>query len=349
MTTLTIDLDALAHNLGVIRDAAPGAEVAAVVKADAYGLGAGPISRRLWSEGVRSFFVARLSEGEALRHELGERSATIYVFDGLLPGTSGRLSAARLTPVLSTAAQAHAASPNLPVALQIDTGMHRQGLPVDSARALAGELAHLNITLLMSHLGSATDPAETRNPDQLASFRTARTQFPHIRASFAASAGAFLGPDYRFDMVRAGITLYGGGPEERPDPRLRAVAILSAPILDIRDLQPGDRVGYGTMFTADRPMRIAVVGAGYADGFLRAAACRARVWCAGALRRVLTVNMDLMAVEVTDTDANLGDPVELIGPHAAIDDLAAASNTVAHEVLVRLSARADRAHSPPLR
>ena len=348
MTTLTLDLDALAHNLGVIRAAAPGAEVAAVVKADAYGLGAGPISRRLWIEGVRSFFVARLIEGETLRTDLADRDAAIYVLDGLLPGTADRLVAARLIPVLSTPAQVHAAGPALPVALQIDTGMNRQGLTLEAARAMADDLARLNITLLMSHLGSATDPAEARNPAQLASFRAARALFPDIRASFAASAGAFLGPDYRYDMVRAGISLYGGGPEERPDPRLRAVAILTAPILDVRDLQPGDRVGYGTMFAADRPMRIAVVGAGYADGFLRAAAGKAHVWCGGALRRVLTVNMDLMTVDLAASEASIGDRVEMIGPNAALDDLAAASNTVAHEVLVRLSPRAERVYIPPL-
>ena len=348
MATLTLNLGALAYNLSVIREAAPGAEVAAVVKADAYGLGAGPISRRLWTEGVRSFFVARLSEGEALRGELAERDAAIYVLDGLLPGTAERLAAKRLIPVLSTLAQVQTAiaDEGLPVALQIDTGMNRQGVPLDAVRALVGDLTRL--TLIMSHLGSATDPSEARNPEQLVRFRAAHALFPNIRASFAASAGAFLGADYRYDMVRAGISLYGGGPEERADSRLRAVATLTAPILDIRDLNAGDRVGYGTMFAADRPMRIAVVGAGYADGFLRAAAGRASVWCVGALRRVLTVNMDLMTVDLGLSEASVGDMVELIGPNAALDDLAAASNTVAHEVLVRLSTRAERVYMPPL-
>jgi len=348
---LTIDLDALAHNRAVLDEVAGGAEVAAVVKSDGYGLGAGPIARRLHAEGTRSFFVARIAEGEALRAELGGREAEIHVLDGLLPGAAERLAAARLTPVISTLPQAHAAlalaaaNGGYRAALQVDTGMNRQGLTLEEAHALTaapGGLRLLDVPLLVSHLGSATDPAEARNPQQLVRFREARALFPESRASLAASAGAFLGPDYRYDMVRAGISLFGGGPEEHPDPRLRAVATLAAPILDIRHLQPGDRVGYGSGCTATRPMRVAVVGAGYADGVIRAAMGKAYVWAAGGRRDLLAVNMDLLVIDIGDAPAAAGDPVELVGPNALLDDLANAAGTVAHEVLVRLSPRAER-------
>lgn len=350
---LTIDLDALAHNRAALASGADGAEVAAVVKSDGYGLGAGPIARRLHAEGTRSFFVARTSEGEALRAELGDRDAVIYVLDGLLPGTAGRLAAARLTPVIDNLPQAHAAIAlaaargGLDVALQVDTGMNRQGVTLAEAAALAGApggLGALRIGLIMSHLGSATEPAEDRNPQQLAVFRQARALFPQSRASLSASAGVFLGPDYRFDLVRAGIGLYGGGPEERPDPRLRAVATLTAPILDIRNLRPGDRVGYGASFTATRPMRVAVVAAGYSDGVIRSAMGKGQAWAAGALRPLLAVTMDLIVVDLGSGEAAIGDPVELLGPHALLDDLANAAGTVAHEVLVRLSTRAERVY-----
>jgi len=350
---LTIDLDALAHNRAVLAAEAAGAEVAAVVKADGYGLGAGPIARRLHAEGTRSFFVARVAEGEALRAALGGREAAIYVLDGLLPGIAERLAAAGLTPVVSTLSQAHAAlalaapSGLYSFALQIDTGMNRQGLTLDDARALVaapGGLRPLDVPLLVSHLGSATEPAEVRNPEQLARFRDARALFPDSRASLAASAGAFLGPDYRHDMVRAGISLFGGGPEERPDPRLKAVATLTAPVLDIRRLQAGDRVGYGATFTADRPMSVAVVAAGYADGVIRAAAGKGYAWAAGGRRALLAVNMDLLVIDLGDATAEPGDPVELLGPDALLDDLANAAGTVAHEVLVRLSPRAERVY-----
>lgn len=348
---LTIDLDALAHNRAVIAKAAAGAEVAAVVKADGYGLGAGPLARRLWTEGTRTFFVARVAEGEALRHDLGDRDATIYVLDGLLPRTAERFDAARLTPVIATLPQAHAALAlavsrgRYEAALQVDTGMNRQGLALDETAALLrapGGLRTLDVNLLVSHLGSATEPSEARNPQQLARFREARALFPHTRASLAASAGAFLGPDYRCDVVRAGISLLGGGPEERADPRLRPVATFTAPILDIRSLQPGDRVSYATAFTAERPMRIAIVGAGYADGVVRASMGKGHAWVAGALRPLLAVNMDLLVVDLGDGQAAVGDAVELLGEHALLDDLAAAAGTVAHEVLSRLSGRAER-------
>jgi len=322
-----------------------------VVKADGYGLGAGPISRRLWAEGTRSFFVARLAEGEDLRAQLGDRDAAIYVLDGLLAGTAERLAAARLTPVVSTLPQANAAMARAAalgryeVALQVDTGMNRQGLTVAEAQALIsapGGLRTLDVSLVMSHLGSATDPMEPRNPQQLARFKAVRNLFPESRISLAASAGVFLGRDYRYDMVRGGIGLFGGGPEERPDPRLRAVATLTAPILDIRNLQPGDRVGYGASFTAEQPMRVAVVAAGYADGVIRAAMGRGYAWAAGTRRPLLTVNMDLLVIDIGDAAVAIGDHVELLGAHVALDDLAAAAGTVAHEVLVRMSARAER-------
>jgi alanine racemase len=349
--TLTIDLDALAHNRAVIAAEAAGAEIGAVVKGDGYGLGAGPLGRRLHAEGTRSFFVARIAEGEALRRELGEREATIYVLDGLLPGTAGRLAAARLTPVVATLPQAHAALAlaasrgGFDVALQVDTGMNRQGLALEEARALLqppGGLRMLDVSLLVSHLGSATDPAEPRNPQQLARFNEVRALFPGVRTSLAASAGAFLGPEYRCDLVRAGISLYGGGPEERPDVRLKAVATFEAPVLDIRHLQPGDRVTYGAIFTATEPMRVAVVGAGYADGIVRASAGKGYAWAAGARRRLLAVNMDLSVIDIGPAPLSIGDAVELLGPHALLDDLAAAAGTVAHEVLSRLSGRAER-------
>jgi len=145
-------------------------------------------------------------------------------------------------------------------------------------------------------------------------------------------------------MVRAGVSLYGGGPEERPDPRLRAVATLTAPILDIRNLKPGDRVGYGRTFTADRAMRVAVVAAGYADGVVRAAKDGGYGWFAGARRPLLAVNMDLLVIDLGEASAAVGEPVELLGPNALLDDLAAAAGTVAHEVLVRLSRRAERTY-----
>ena len=349
---LTIDLDALAANLAVLRAQAPGAEAAAVVKADGYGLGAVPVARRLWAEGVRTFFVARLSEGEALRAGLGpDRPAAIMVLDGLTPGSGPRIVAADLTPVLASLPQVGAAAAFaarlgrfLPCALHVDTGMNRQGLTLDEAQALAlspDRLRGLDVTLLVSHLGSATEPDHPRNALQLERFKAVRALFPQVRASFSASAGVFLGEAYRFDQVRCGVSLFGGGPEERPDARLRAVATFEAPILDIRNVAPGEFLGYGSSVVAERPMRLAILGAGYADGLIRAAK-GADAWFAGAPRRIVIVTMDLIGIDLGEAQAGVGDMVELMGPHALIDDLARAAGTVAHECLTRLNPRGPR-------
>ncbi len=352
---LTVDLDALAHNYGVLSAHAAGSELAPVLKSDAYGLGAQPVARRLWAEGARSFFVARLAEGEALRTLLTPaRPATIYVLDGMTDGAGPRLDAADLTPVLCSLPQiagaaAHAAvfGRSLAVALNIDTGMGRQGLMLEEIRAIVqsmDRLRGLNVGLVMSHLGSAAEPENRRNSRQLTVFREVRALFPDARASLAASAGVFLGPDYHFDLVRPGISLFGGGPLERPDDRLRAVATLTAPILDIRNLRPGDTLGYGESVRIDAPTRVAVVSAGYTDGVIRAAKSGGYAWFAGARRRLLIVNMDILVIEIGDAETSLDQPVELLGPNAQLDDLANAAGTVPHEVLVRLSRRAERVY-----
>lgn len=339
---LTVDLDALSHNHAALVAEAAGAEVAPVVKADGYGLGSGPIAQRLWARGARSFFVARLSEGEALRNALGaQRQAAIYVLDGMTPGSGARLADAGLTPVISTLSQLKdAAEFNRPLAIQVDTGMNRQGLPFEDALAL--DSSALDAHLVMSHLGGAADPDDTHNSRQLQRFCAVRARFPQARASLAASAGIFLGPDYRFDLVRPGISLYGGGPREIPDPRLRAVATFTAPVLYLRQIAAGERIGYGSAVTADSPTRIAIVGAGYADGFLRLGRAGGVAFVAGALRRILIINMDLLAVDIGDADVQVGQQVELLGDRAQLDNFAAAAQTVAHEVLVRISSRAER-------
>ena len=325
-----------------------------MVKSDGYGLGAAQVARRLRSEGARSFFVARIEEGEALRAGLGVGDTDIYVLDGLTAGAGFRLAAARLTPVLHTVPQVEAAvafaagsGAPLPCALHVDTGMNRQGLSVDEARAIAaapGRLARLDVGLVMSHLGSAHDAADPRNGEQLARFSAVRPLFPEARASFANSGGTFLGSDYCFDMVRPGISLYGGGPNERPHPDIAAVARLEAPVLDLRRIQAGEHLGYGSGLVLPRPTRVAIVAAGYTDGVIRVARHGGYAWLAGARRKLLAVTMDLTIVELDEAAVQVGEMAELLGPNALLDDLAQAAATVAHEVLVRLSPRAERVY-----
>lgn len=338
---LTIDLAALAANYRqLVRDAS-GAEVAAVVKADGYGLGAEQVGRRLAQAGAGSFFVARASEGQALRRALGG-GPVIYVLDGLAAGTEQVLREADLTPAVTAPGQATAWR-DRPWALHVDTGMNRLGVSVTEAIALAE--AGLKPALVMSHLGRGEDRTHPRNAEQLALFQTARRAFPAARASLAASSGLYLGPEYRMDMVRPGISLFGGGPLEAPDPRFAAVARLEADILQIRDLKSGQAAGYGAMFTADRDMRLAIVGAGYADGVIRAAHGKGYGVIHGVRCPLAIVTMDLIGLDISAIpEARIGNAVELLGPKALLDDLAKAAGSVAHECLVRLGDRAERTY-----
>lgn len=339
---LTIDLDALARNYAVLR-ATAGVEAAPAVKADGYGLGAVAVTRRLLAEDASAFYIARLTEGEALRPALG-RSPTLYLLDGATPGSIDRILAAGLTPVINSLEQAaywRAEGGGRPVVLHVDTGMNRLGVTVAEARTLAGWDA---VELVISHLACSGQPDHPLNAAQLAAFREARALFPAARASLAASGGIFLGPDYAFDQVRPGISLYGGGPRDIADSRIAPVATLEAPILQLRDVPAGESVGYGGAFTAGRATRVAIIAAGYADGVLRASHPKGQVWFDGARRPILgRISMDLTAVDVTDCDAaKPGAMIEIIGPNLLVDDAAAAAGTTAYELLTRLSPRAER-------
>ena len=353
---LSVDLDALAANFRTLCAEAGTAEAAPVVKADGYGLGAGPAALRLWAEGARRFFVARVSEGERVRKALGpHRTAEIYVLDGAPSGSLPRIAEAELIPVLNTLAQVEEASAfsghrvRLPIALHIDTGLNRLGLRVEEAEALAqapGRLAGLELGLVMSHLACGPDPHHPMNRRQLEAFQAAASLFPDARRSLANSAGIFLGPDYHFDVVRPGITLYGGGPRERHDPRIATVATLEAPILQVRTVPPGESVGYDATFTARETTRVAIVPLGHADGILRALGGKGSAWFEGRRCAYLgCVSMDLVAIDVTGCEtARPGAWVELIGPNVLVDEVAEAAGTISYELLVRLSSRAQRVY-----
>jgi alanine racemase len=336
--TLTIDLNALAANFHTLQ-AAGGAPVHPVVKADSYGLGASACAERLVAEGARTFFVARTSEGERLRAALGADVA-IYVLDGCLAGRAVRLRTAGLKPVLNTGTQLAEwqAAGGGPCGLQIDTGMNRLGFRVEDAPdAVEG------LDLVLSHLACADDPAEPMNARQRDAFAAAAARYPGTVRSFANSGGAFLGPDYAFDALRPGICLYGGGPEGRPDDRIRPVATLAAEVLQVREVPAGESVGYSRGFLADAPRRIATCATGYADGVLRAYSPRGKVSVAGQLRPIVgRVSMDVCAVDVTGLDVAVGDRVELFGANRMLDDAATAAGTIAYELLTSVTARVPR-------
>ena len=336
--TLTVDLNALAANFHTL-EAVGGVPVHPVVKADSYGLGADACSRRLMTEGARTFFVARASEGERLRAALGP-IPTIYVLDGCPAGRAARLRAAQLRPVLNTDVQLAEwrAAGGGPCGIQIDTGMNRLGFRTDAAPE-----PFEGLELVLSHLACADDPAEPANARQRDAFAAAAARYPGTVRSFANSGGVFLGPDYAFDAARPGICLYGGGPEGRPDDRIRPVATLAAEVLQILDVPVGETVGYSRTFTARVPTRIATCAAGYADGVLRSYSPRGQVFVAGELRPIVgRVSMDACAVDVTGLDVAVGDGVELFGANRMLDDAGAAAGTIGYELLSAITARVPR-------
>ena len=336
---LDIDLSALAANFRTLQACQPRAEIAPVVKADAYGLGAERIAARLIREGARTFFVARREEGVRLRGALGA-APVIYVLDGL--DDPALFTAHDLRPVLNSPAQVAlwAQAPNLKAALHIDTGMNRLGVQPEDLASLPQTPG---FSLVMSHLACADDPTHPMNAAQLAVFRTAAATLPAAPLSLANSAGAFLGPEHGFDMVRPGISLYGGGPFGTPHPQIQPVAALQARVLQVRDLKAGESVGYGATFTASRDMRLATVGLGYADGLMRTFAHKGRAVVKGE-KRSLTgrVSMDAFSMNISGLDVTIDDWVELFGARQLIDEIAAASGTVAYEWLTRIGPRVER-------
>lgn len=340
LARLTVDLEALAANFHML-EAVSGVPVHPVVKADAYGLGAVAVARRLVKEGARTFFVARASEGEALRGALGD-AVGIYVLDGCAPGRAARLIAAALKPVLNSPEQAAEwrAAGGGTCGLQIDTGMNRLGFRAEDAPEPFDGL-----DLVLSHLACADEPDHPMNRVQRDAFAAAAARYPGAVRSFANSGGCFLGPGHAFDAVRPGICLYGGGPEGRPDPRIRPVATFAAEVLQVREVRAGESVGYSRGFVAHRAMRVATIGAGYADGVLRSSSPDGRVAVAGQLKLILgRVSMDVLAVDVGDLNVAPGDEVELFGATRMLDDAARAAGTVAWELLTSVGARVERRH-----
>lgn len=349
---LTIDLAALRQNWRMLADMVAPAECAAVVKADAYGIGLEQAVRALVREGAKTFFVARLDEGVRARSFAPD--ADIYILDGF-PGDPKSFLAHALRPVLGSlsdiACWAHVDDGTRPAALQIDTGMNRLGLSLAELATAKETLAACDIALVLSHFTSSETPDAPDNVLQIARFGDARHLAP--RASLANSAGIFLATKPWFDMVRPGYALYGGNPKPGCPNPMRAVVTLEAPILRLRNIASGATVGYNNGWTARRPSRIATLALGYADGIPRGAAgTDARpgpdVAIAGQRCPIAgRISMDLITIDVTDIDpARLapGTPVEIFGPTIGIDEFGLRAGTIGYEILTSLGPRYRRVY-----
>ena len=355
---LRIELDALAENYRILAgQAAAGIDCAAVVKADAYGLGLDRVAPVLSAAGCRQFFVAQLEEGIQLRGLLPE--AEIRVLGGLLPGLEEDFRAYRLTPTLNSlseiatwAGYARRQGAPLSADLHVDTGMSRLGLPRDELDQLADEherLAGIGLELLISHLACSEQPDHPLNARQLAAFRAARARLPACPASFANSSGIFLGADYHFDLLRPGVALYGANPTPGLENPMRPVVGLQGRIWQLRNAAPGDTVGYGAIHEVQRPTRIATVALGYGDGYPRALSNCGRVFIDGHAAPVIgRISMDSTTVDVSGFDeaqVRPGTWVDVIGPNNPIDAVAEAAGSISYELLTRLGRRYHRSYT----
>ena len=352
---LTVDLDAIAANYRLLVERAGGAVVAGVMKADAYGLGMARVAPALVRAGCRVFFTAHAEEGIRLRAIVPADSA-IYVLHGPPPGTAAAFVEHDLIPVLNDPGQVRAwralcarLGRRLAAAVQVDSGMSRMGLAPADLEALGDPrdwLAAFEPVLLMSHLACADAPGHPMNARQRARFDAIRAQFPAMPASLANSSAIFLGPDFRYDLVRPGAALYGINPQPGHANPLRQAVSLDARIVQTRTIQAGDAVGYGARYVADGTRRIATIAVGYADGWLRALSGRGCAYVDGVRVPVAgTVSMDSITLDVTGIpDARLrpGMTVELLGPNQHVDAVAAEAGTIGYEVLTRLGGRFER-------
>jgi alanine racemase len=366
---VTVDLDAIVANWRKLEKTAVPAECAGVVKANAYGCGAEQVARALAGAGCKTFFVAAIEEARVVRAAVP--TAAIYALSGFFQNTGEEYAKIDCKPVIGDLNElaewdvfCRRSGWSGGAAIHIDTGMNRLGLTISEAQGIIPRInaGDHGITLVMSHLASAEQLNNPLNARQLTSFREIASLFSGVPASLSNSSGIFLGAQFQFDLVRPGAALYGINPTPEADNPMQPVVELKARIVQTRNVEKGETVGYGGTWTARRPTRIAIVSAGYAGGYFRAASANdgtrgAEVVVAGKRCPVAgRISMDLMAVDVTDLPANAarrGHMVTLIGEGITVDELAHHFGTIGYEVLTNLGRRYARVYKggtdiPPL-
>ncbi|WP_143247621.1 alanine racemase [Agaribacterium haliotis] len=358
MSTLNINLSAIARNWQRLNDFCAGAECGAVVKADAYGLGVKPVARSLWQQGCRHFFIASVAEGRELRKTLPE--AKIYVLGGVLPGEERECLSLAMLPVLVSLEMVRRWSelcPRAPSVLKLDTGMGRLGLDEEELDAFLqqpSQLKRAGVVLVMSHTACADQAEHPLNRAQLDAFVAARKRLLQIDASlkfsFANSAAILLGSEYHFDMVRPGIALFGSNAFIRSPLRFETVVQLLLTIVRLRFINKPCQLGYGATYNAQPGQLIAAASGGYADGLLRSLGNRGQAWLYNKPVPICgRLSMDGALFDVSACSAELEHlseaewpELELLGSQQSIDDLALAAGTVAYEILTSLGVRYQR-------
>ena len=319
---ITIDLSALRRNVAALVDAAGGAELWAVVKADAYGHGALDCARAAVEAGARALCVATAKEGAALRAELAD--ARVLVLSPLAEAEEHVAREAGLEVAVSTPRLPE----GLPVHVKVDTGMGRFGMSPEEA----GQIDPARVAGVMSHFATADENDAAFARAQLDAFAAVAERFPGATRHIANSAATLSIPEARLDAVRCGVALYGLSPfgREPEEHGLEPVLSWRSYVAQAKALRRGDSTGYGRRFVAEGETRIGLVPVGYGDGFRRALT-GTEVLVAGERRRVLgTVSMDSFAVELGDE--RRGAPVTLVGDGVLVEEHARHAGTINYEI-----------------
>ncbi|MDR2794258.1 MAG: alanine racemase [Holosporaceae bacterium] len=357
LAVVTINLNALAHNYHTVKqELNDNIILAAVVKANAYGFGMAPVSRRLYREGCRHFFVATVDEGINLRKQL-PKDVDIFILGGLFFGCEKMLLDWNLLPVLNSMHQvklwtdySRDVQKKLAAAIHVDTGMCRNGISLEEVDQYSQDIRkNIDLRLVISHMACADTLDHQMNELQLQRFQQVLKAFGNVKGSFSATNGIFLGKEYLFDMVRPGKSLYGFSIREDRVGSLEPVMDIFARITQINEINAGDTIGYGATFTAPKKMKTVTIGIGYADGFMRKFSGFGYGFIGGRKVPVVgRISMDYMVLDVTDIDDSLlneGNWVALTRtPDYTLEQWALELETLPHEVACRFGERVKRVY-----
>ena len=352
---LRIDLGAVRENYRTIKARCANSTVAAVVKANAYGLGAEQIVRALVREGCSSFFVASIDEAMLLREPFPD--IEIMILNGFYQSAAELYHQHNLTPVLGSFSEikdyralAQKEGKALPAALHFNARMNRLGLGSVEAQELfahMGMLDGLSIKYVMGHFACADEAGHELNEIQYEAFSEIAEHFPDAKKSLSNSSGIFRDDKYHFDLVRPGMALYGLNPTPEMDNSMRPVVSLEVPVIRTRIVYTGAIVGYGATYRFDSDTPLATVSAGYADGLSWSMANKGALYFKGYKCPVRgRVSMDLTTVDLSDVPEverpRPGEYMEVLGAHQSADDLAIAAGTIGYEILTSLGQRYER-------
>lgn len=351
---LTINLKNLQDNYKALDLlSAPSCETAAVVKADAYGLGVSNIAPALYEVGARTFFVATLDEGIELRGILPD--VRIFILNGFWVPESHAYAEHNLVPILNSLYEINAYKSFarekgmvMPALLHFDIGMNRLGIPSEELEKIYSmDFDGLDILYVMGHLSSSEEPENPHNEIQRKRFEEIAAHFPGVKKCLSNSGGIFLGQSYHYDLTRPGICLYGGCAREEMKKAIRSVVSLEVPVLQVHEGKKGEATGYNETYRIKEKTSLVILPIGYADGFLRYLGNDRCLYFRGKKIPIRgRVSMDLLICDLKaiseDEGPEIGDMIEVIGEHQTLDQLAADAGTISYEILTNLGKRYNR-------